>query len=103
MSLRERKNGTLKGVKAEKYDHDRDRWDETKDFVGFVIGDDAFLIAHKELQDGYELEIEISEKALRNMLDAIAEQRELLRNKKESFSEDPYPDRFTWLEGDFPT
>ena len=102
-----RKNGTLRGVEAQKYNPDTEEWELTKDFVGFVVGSDTFLIGHVEREDGYELEIELSEKALRNMLDAITDQRELLQsredNEAQSFSEDPYSNKWDWLEGDFPT
>lgn len=97
-----RKNGTLKGVKAQIYNPDKEKWEKSKDFIGYVVGDDTFLIGHGEREDGYELELEISEQALRNMLDKIVDEKERLK-RRDRFSEDPYPDKFDWLEGDFPT
>ncbi len=117
-----RKNGTLKGVSANVYNGEE--WEE-QSVVGWRVGD-GFLIGVEERDNGYLVELEISEKALRRMLDAIADAREhkgfeaLITNTysenpdgswkitstevkdiSKTFSEEP--EKFDWIEGDFPT
>lgn len=107
-----RKNGTLKGVRADVYNPDKEEW-EKQGVIGYTIPGVGFLLGIQELNEyGYKVEVEISEKALRRMVDAIADAREetipqdnfenLQVLPASSFSEAP-AEEWDWLEGDFPT
>lgn len=64
-----RKNGTLKGVTVSKYNSDLGEYEQTG-AVGWHLSDGDFFIGvgEREEWNGYDVEIEISAKALKRFL-----------------------------------
>lgn len=104
-----KKNGTLKGVDVQIYEGGN--WKKTG-AVGWRLSDGSFFIGIDELEDGYGYitEIVISEKALLRMLTYIkptssrnsAQDAQDVADEAKRFSEEYRPNKWDWLEGDYP-
>lgn len=69
-----KKNGTLKGVAVERYNHDKSEYEPTG-AVGWVLAGNEFFIGVGERDGGYEAEIVLKEKTLRRMLEAVEDRK----------------------------